>query len=159
VLLIKQYITNEIIILLYIIMSFTNFQFIKNKFNESINNVKSKIENYKSQLNYLNKNAELYNLYHNNNNETLKTISDNSTDILTNERNSFYENESYLSNTIYSSILKYVYILILIMFVVILYVVKKALSIFTVIFLVILFIIIPFLLYMILKLLHSFIKY
>jgi hypothetical protein len=101
----------------------------------------------------------LYNLYHNNNNETLKTISDNSTDILTNERNSFYENESYLSNTIYSSILKYVYILILIMFVVILYVVKKALSIFTVIFLVILFIIIPFLLYMILKLLHSFIKY
>jgi sensor domain CHASE-containing protein len=140
-------------------MSFTNFQFIKNKFNESINNVKSKIENYKSQLNYLNKNAELYNLYHNNNNETLKTISDNSTDILTNERNSFYENESYLSNTIYSSILKYVYILILIMFVVILYVVKKALSIFTVIFLVILFIIIPFLLYMILKLLHSFIKY
>lgn len=140
-------------------MSFTNFQFIKNKFNESIDNVKSKIENYKSQINYLNKNAELYNLYHNNNNETLKTISDNSTDILTNERNSFYENESYLSNTIYSSILKYVYILILIMFVVILYVVKKALSIFTVIFLVILFIIIPFLLYMILKLLHSFIKY
>jgi hypothetical protein len=128
---------------------------ITDKFNISIENVDNKIELYKGNISNSNKNLELYHLYYDINNTLLSSFNVNTTNTLTNERNSYYENESSTSKTGYNSILKYLYILLIISFVIFLYLVKTVLTVFTIILLFLFFIIFPFLCYIILKSLHS----
>lgn len=131
---------------------------IMNTFDISIQNIKSRIETYKGNMTDLNKTLELYNLYYEKNNEVLLKFNDYTTKTLTDERNSYYENESSTSKTFYNNILKYSYIVLLILFSVFLYSIKTVLTRFTIIIIIILFIIFPFLFYTILKSLHLFIE-
>ena len=102
-------------------------QKIQDTFNKSIGNIQSKIELYKSNIASSNKNVELYNLYYDKNNELLSDYNDNNTNTLTNDRNSYYENETSTSRSFYNNILKYSYVLTLIIFFI-------EVSIFTIIF-------------------------
>ena len=129
---------------------------IMDTFNISIGNVENKIDLYKSNIANSNKNVELYNLYYDKNNELLSSFNDNTTNTLTNERNSYYENESTTSNTFYNNILKYMYVIILLLFILFLYLSKITTSLTrpVIIFLFLLFLIFPFVFYGIFKSLH-----
>lgn len=128
---------------------------IMDTFNISIRNIQSKIESYKNNIDNSNKDADLYELYYDKNNELLSEFNDNNTKTLTNDRNSYYENESSSSKSYYNNILKYSYILTLIIFLLFLYLAKSRLSTQTVILLLVLFIIFPIIFYNIFKFLHS----
>lgn len=128
---------------------------IMDTFNISIRNIQSKIDLYKSNIDNSNKDADLYDLYYDKNNELLSEFNDNNTKTLTNDRNSYYENESSSSKSYYNNILKYSYILTLIIFLLFLYLAKSRLTTQTVILLLVLFIIFPIIFYNIFKFLHS----
>jgi hypothetical protein len=126
-----------------------------NTFDISIGNIQNKIDVYKNNIDNSNKDVELYNLYYEKNNDLLRKSNDNTTNTLTNERNSYYENESTTSNTFYNNILKYMYFIILLLFIVFLYLSKiNTLTTSVIIFLFLLFLIFPFVFYGIFKSLH-----
>ena len=127
---------------------------ITNKFNMSISNIESKIKTYKRNIDNSNKDLELYYLYYNKNNDLISVLNDNNTKTLTNDRNSYYENESSTIKTFYNKYLPYVYILIVILFFLILYLVGTGLTLFVNFVLLILFIIFPIIFYYISKSLH-----
>jgi hypothetical protein len=129
---------------------------IANTFNTSIDTIESQIEMYKTNYAGLNNDLELYSLYYSKNNNVMADFDDKKTITLTNDRNSYYENESSTSKTYYNSLLKYAYILTLILFVLFLYLVKTVLTSTAIILLLILFIIYPFIFYNIFKSLHSY---
>jgi hypothetical protein len=133
----------------------TTTQKMKNTFNKSIGNIQSKIELYKSNIASSNKDVELYNLYYDKNNELLSAHNDNNTNTLTNDRNSYYENETSTSRSFYNNILKYSYVLTLIIFFILVYLVNPTLTTRTFLFLLIIFIIFPIIFYNIFKSLHS----
>lgn len=133
----------------------TTTQKIKNTFNKSIGNIQSKIELYKSNISSSNKDIELYNLYYDKNNELLSAHNDNNTNTLTNDRNSYYENETSTTRSFYNNILKYSYILTLLIFFIFVYLVNPTLTTRTFLFLLIIFIIFPIIFYHIFKSLHS----
>lgn len=130
-------------------------QKIQDTFNKSIGNIQSKIELYNSNIASSNKNVELYNLYYDKNNELLSDYNDNNTNTLTNDRNSYYENETSTSRSFYNNILKYSYVLTLIIFFILVYLVNPTLTTRTFLFLLIIFIIFPIIFYNIFKSLHS----
>lgn len=136
----------------------TNLKKIKiaDTFNTSIDTIESQIELYKTNNAGLNNDLELYSLYYSKNNNLIADFDDKKTITLTNDRNSYYENESSTSKTYYNSLLKYAYILSLILFVLFLYLVKTVLTTTAIILLLILFIIYPFIFYNIFKSLHSY---
>lgn len=94
----------------------TEFQ---NRFNEEIKNATTAVDSYNALLTNLNNVFELYYNYKNENDELYKTYKNTTSDVLTNERKTYYQEQgiSFL-NYIYKYIILTIYIIIVIAYVI-----------------------------------------
>ena len=83
-------------------------------FVENVSDIKQNIERYKeSHITFTTLN-ELYHKYFKENERLLRRISNTTSDILTNERNSYYQSQNTESTTYYNKTMVYIYITIVI---------------------------------------------
>ena len=86
----------------------------QDKFNNEIQSATTSVDSYKGLLTNLDNVMELYNNYKNENDELYKTYKDSSSDILTNERKTYYQDQgiSYL-HYIYKNIIFTIYAIVI----------------------------------------------
>jgi hypothetical protein len=89
----------------------------QNKFNKEIQTAMTSVDSYKGLLTNLDNVIELYENYKTENNELYKAYKNSSSDILTNERKTYYQDQgiSYL-HYIYKNIILMIYILVVIIY-------------------------------------------
>jgi hypothetical protein len=132
------------------------------KFNTDINNIQNSINTYKGLFVNLNNVFDLFKKYELENKELEKTLKIKSSDILTNDRKTFYEDEGIGKLKTYYYIFLFIYIFVVIVFLLSTFLVKTSVKISTRIFILFLMIIYPFICYIlleILKYIYTHIKY
>ena len=113
-------------------------------FEEQVSTINANIDTYSSLLmNYQNV-LDLYTKYKDENDILEKELKENSSDIFTNERKTYYENEGVLSLNKYYSILIIIYVITIIIFAISIFVFESFLSFKIKIAILIAFIILPF---------------
>jgi hypothetical protein len=113
-------------------------------FEEQVSTINSSIDIYSSLLmNYQNV-LDLYTKYKDENEDLKNGLKDNTSDIFTNERKTYYENEGVLSLNKYYSILIVIYVITIIIFAISVFVFESFLSFKIKIAILIAFIILPF---------------
>lgn len=82
------------------------------KFNEEINNTKTLYSYYNLSVENTNNSLELYNEYLEKNKELEKKVRDSNSDILTNDRKTFYETEAHEKLDLWNKIFKWIYMIL-----------------------------------------------
>jgi hypothetical protein len=115
-----------------------------NTFQEEISNINSNIDIYRSLLTNYQNVFDLYSKYREENVILEKELKENSSDIFTNERKTYYENEGILSLNKYYYILIVIYFITMIVFAISIFTFESAFSLKIKIYIFIALIILPF---------------
>jgi hypothetical protein len=130
----------------------TDFQ---NKFNENVNAAMTSIANYEGLLINFNNVIDLYKKYKKENIQLEKQLKNISSDILTNDRKSYYEDEGLKRLETYYYFFLFFYIFVLIVFILSIFLVKTNVKFITRIFILFLLIIYPFVSYWVVHFLYK----
>jgi predicted DNA-binding protein YlxM (UPF0122 family) len=131
----------------------------QNKFNVDVNNIVNNIKNYQGLLINFDNIFDLYNKYKSENRELEKKLKNKSSDTLTNDRKSYYEDEGLNRLKIYYYFFLFVYIFIVVVFILSIFLVKTEVKVTSRIFILILLILYPFVCYWFVLLLHKLFEY
>jgi hypothetical protein len=129
------------------------------KFNNSVNTIKTNIQIYDGLLINFNNVVDLYKKYKKENTDLEKNLKNKTSDTLTNDRKSYYEDESLNRLKIYYYFFLFVYIFIVVVFILSIFLVKTEVKVTSRIFILILLILYPFICYWIILLLHKLFEY
>lgn len=101
---------------------------LSSKFNEDVNNTKTLFAYYSSSLENTNNTLELYNEYLAKNKDMEKKVRDSNSDILTNDRKTFYETEAHEKLETWNKVFKWFYGILCFMVIISLYFTEMELS-------------------------------
>jgi hypothetical protein len=131
----------------------------ESKFNANINTITGNLKNYQGLLINFENIFDLYKKYKNENDTLEKKLKIINSDMLTNDRKTYYEDEGLKRLTTYYYFFLFIYIFILVVFILSIFLVKTNIRLITRIFILFLLILYPFISYCIVLLLHKFFNY
>lgn len=129
------------------------------KFNNDVNTITTNIKNYKGILINFNNVVDLYNKYRRENVDIENHLKIKSSDTLTNDRKTYYEDEGLQRLKTYYYFFLFIYVFIVVIFILSIFLVRTNVKIITRIFILILLIAYPFLCFWIIHLLHKMFTY
>jgi hypothetical protein len=116
----------------------------KNTYNEEINNIQTQIDTFNASLINFSNVEDLYNQYVKENEKLTKQLKNDSNDVLTNERKTYYEDQEIGSLNAYHYYLLIIYVIVVICFAVFSFIYPSQFSFISRVLLLILFIALPF---------------
>jgi len=132
---------------------------IETKFNTSVNTIANNLKNYQGLLINFENIFDLYKKYKNENSVLEKKFKIINSDILTNDRKTYYEDEGLRRLKTYYYFFLFIYVFILVVFVLSIFLVKTNTRLTTRVFILFLLILYPFVCYCGVLLLHKFFNY
>lgn len=116
---------------------------IKQNFNDNLSNAKNALNSYKGTFVNSQSVIELHDMYYKENDDLNKRFDTVKSDVLTNQRKSYYQDQSTEKNTSYSKILTYIYAFLIIVFVICIFAMKTTISLTTQLFITLIIILFP----------------
>ena len=116
----------------------------KNTYNEEINNIQTQIDTFNASLINFSNVEDLYNQYVKENEKLTKQLKNDSNDVLTNERKTYYEDQEIGSLNAYYYYLLIIYVIVVICFAVFSFIYPSQFSFISRVLLLMLFIVLPF---------------
>ena len=134
----------------------TTFQ---NNFNDDVNSIVNNIKKYEGLLINFDNIFDLYNKYKSENSELQKNLKNKTSDTLTNDRKTYYQDEGLNRLKLYYYFFLFVYIFIVVVFILSVFLVKTEVKVTSRIIILILLILYPFICYWFILLLNKLFEY
>lgn len=130
-------------------------QELSSRFNQELDNTKTLFAYYSSSIENTNNTLELYNEYLDKNKNMERKVRDSNSDILTNDRKTFYETEAHAKLDTWNKVFKWIYSILGFMVIISLYFTERELSLWKKIVIGIIVIIYPMVIGYILKFIYK----
>jgi len=101
---------------------------IKQNFNDNLSHAYNALNSYKGTFVNSQSVIELHDMYYKENDNLNKKFDTVKSDVLTNQRKSYYQDQSTEKNTSYSKILTYMYVFLIVVFIICMFSIKSSLS-------------------------------